>query len=392
MRKDRIKILFTIPNFDTAGSGKALLNIATRLDKDIFEPHIACFNDKGYFFRVVKDSGIPVHIIDYTHPMTNKIEGLKHCFNISTFFRKNKFDIVHSFHYGSDYSEALAARMAGVKWVFTKKNMSWGGGSARSWKLRTLLASAIVYQNSDMKSRFFKSKKNLYFIPRSVVVDDFNVEAGKDEERIKEEFGIRDNDKVIICVANLDAPVKGVEVLINAFAKIAEEKENVKLLLVGYDLEPYADLLKDMAKQTGHGNRIIFTGKRPEVKTLLSLSDVFVLPTLHKGEGSPVSLLEAMVSGVLVLGSDVPGIRDQLRDFNHLMFEPGDADMLHERLSWVLNLQGEEKNSLVNELKKNVKKHYYIEREVGEHEKVYLSLTKKISGIKNETVKISTSL
>ena len=373
----KIKVLYTIPNFDTAGSGKALLNIATRLDKDIFEPHIACFNDKGYFFRVVKDSGIPVHIIDYTHPMTNKLEGLKHCFKVSTFFRKNRFDIVHSFHYGSDYSEALAARMAGVRWVYTKKNMSWGGGSARAWKFRTLLASAIVYQNSDMKLRFFKNKKNLYFIPRSVVVDDFNVETGKDVGRIKKELGIRDDDKVVICVANLDAPVKGIEILINAFAKIAEKKENVKLLLVGYDLEPYADLLKDMAKQTGHGNRIIFTGKRPEVKTFLALSDVFVLPTLHKGEGSPVSLLEAMASGVPVLGSDVPGIRDQLRDFNHLMFEPGNVDMLYERLSWVLNLPAEEKDDLVNGLKNNVKKHFYIEREVDDHEKMYLSLMKK---------------
>ena len=33
----KIKILFTIPNFDTAGSGKALLNIALRLDREKFE-------------------------------------------------------------------------------------------------------------------------------------------------------------------------------------------------------------------------------------------------------------------------------------------------------------------------------------------------------------------
>ena len=32
------KILFTIPNFDTAGSGKALLNLCSRLDRNFFKP------------------------------------------------------------------------------------------------------------------------------------------------------------------------------------------------------------------------------------------------------------------------------------------------------------------------------------------------------------------
>ena len=35
-------------------------------------------------------------------------------------------DLIHSFHYGPDYSEALAAKIAGIPWVYTKKNMNWG--------------------------------------------------------------------------------------------------------------------------------------------------------------------------------------------------------------------------------------------------------------------------
>jgi hypothetical protein len=40
---NKIKILFTICNFDTAGSGKVLLDLATSLDKNIFEPEIIYF-------------------------------------------------------------------------------------------------------------------------------------------------------------------------------------------------------------------------------------------------------------------------------------------------------------------------------------------------------------
>lgn len=60
----KIRVLLTIPNFDTAGSGKALLNIALALDKDRFEPHILCRHDRGEFFEVVKESGIPVHVLN----------------------------------------------------------------------------------------------------------------------------------------------------------------------------------------------------------------------------------------------------------------------------------------------------------------------------------------
>ena len=49
MKEKRIKILFTIPNFDTAGSGKALLNIAMRLDNNTFESHICCSLNNGEF-------------------------------------------------------------------------------------------------------------------------------------------------------------------------------------------------------------------------------------------------------------------------------------------------------------------------------------------------------
>ena len=50
----KLKILFTIPNFDTAGSGIPLLKIAQNLDKNLFEPHIACLHDRGELFKDVQ--------------------------------------------------------------------------------------------------------------------------------------------------------------------------------------------------------------------------------------------------------------------------------------------------------------------------------------------------
>ena len=61
----KIKILFTIPNFDSAGSGKALFHIADGLNRELFEPHILCLHKKGVFFETVEKSRIPVHVFNY---------------------------------------------------------------------------------------------------------------------------------------------------------------------------------------------------------------------------------------------------------------------------------------------------------------------------------------
>ena len=79
----KIRILYTIPNFDTAGSGKALFNIATRLDKNIFEPHICCFHNKGDYFNTVNSTGIPTHIFQTTTPMKPRFKGILTCFRIA---------------------------------------------------------------------------------------------------------------------------------------------------------------------------------------------------------------------------------------------------------------------------------------------------------------------
>ena len=57
-----MKILFTIPNFDTAGSGIPLLKIANNLDKNYFEPQIACLHNRGDLFQDVKQSEIKVNL------------------------------------------------------------------------------------------------------------------------------------------------------------------------------------------------------------------------------------------------------------------------------------------------------------------------------------------
>lgn len=375
MNNRKIKILYTIPNFDTAGSGKALLNIAKGLDNSLYEPHICCLHDQGDFFKVVKASGIPVHIFEYATNLRPRLKALLKIIRKSYFFRKNKFDIVHSFHYSADYSEPLSVRLSNTKWVFTKKNMSWEGASKNSWKLRSKLAKRIIIQNTDMQKQFYPNSKKTDYITRGVNANEFVPQLPNKD--LINEFGISSKHRVIMAVANL-APVKGIEVLISAFDELYDKKQKLKLLIVGDDRNEYAMKLKSLAEKSKSYSNIHFTGKRSDVKELLSLADIFVLPTLDEGrrEGSPVSLLEAMSSAKFIIASRVSGIKDILASFKDHMFEPGSVDELVAKLRSSLEKPIDELRKEGQILREEILKNFTIEKEVQKHEEFYQKILK----------------
>jgi len=360
------RILFTIPNFDTAGSGKALLNIATRLDNNQFEPQICCSHDKGDFFSIVKSSGIPIHIYKTTTDMKPRIKGLVKCWEIALFLKQLKVDLIHSFHYAPDYSEALAARIAGIPWIFTKKNMNWGGKSKNGWKLRSILAGHIVIQNSDMKKQFYPSSTKTILIPRGVNTMEFTPRSK--DEMLLDQYSILNNEKVILTVANL-VPVKGIEVLMEAFELLYKKYINIHLFIVGDKDNEYAKGLTDNLRKLNSKNRIHFTGKVPNVIDYYSIADIFVLSTLdeNRREGSPVALLEAMSCGIQIIASHISGITDILNPFKECMFEPKDPNKLYKKLdNFIMN-----KDRINKRYRTHILKHYTIDKEVHYHEKLY---------------------
>lgn len=367
----KIKILYTIPNFDTAGSGKALLNLALNLNKELFEPQILCLNTKGYFFKVVAQSGIPVHVFNYLAKERPFHKMLINCWDISRKLKKINPDIIHSFHYSSNYTEALSAKLAGIQWTFTKKNMSWGGSSKNRWKLRSFLAKKIIVQNKDMIKQFYPNSTKTSLIPRGVVTEKFKKTIP--DFQIKQQMNTNENQRVLICVANF-VPVKGIEVLIDAFETVHKKNPSWVVWLVGDDQNEYGLFLKEKVKNLNLTAKIIFSGKQMDVRSYLNHAELFVLPTLAKGEGSPVALLEAMANGKVVIGSRVSGISDQLENYGEHLFTPKNSEELAEKLRHFMKMNKEELNEMGSQFLKLVTESYSIEVEVNRHEKLYLSL------------------
>lgn len=180
-------------------------------------------------------------------------------------------------------------------------------------------------------------------------------------------------DRIIVAVANL-TPVKGIEFLINSFSQLCQDFPQWKLWIVGEDSSEYGNSLKLLASNHIPDHQILFFGKQGDVKPFLSKAELFVLPTKATGEGSPVALIEAMANGKNVIGSDVPGIRDQLKNYPDHLFKAEDSISLTQKLRRLMKNSKDENMRKGLKFKALAENKYSIEREAKEHEFVYENL------------------
>lgn len=265
--------------------------------------------------------------------------------------------------------------VAGIPWVFTKKNMNWGGSSKNAWNLRSFLARKIAVQNTDMIKQFYPKSKKTVLIPRGVNVSSFK--NTKNQEVPMQILDFPDDKRYLICVANL-VPVKGVEILIHAFHKILAKHPKWHLLVVGDDTNDYGDELKQLVSELTMDDKITFTGKQLDILPFLDKAEVFILPTKDEGrrEGSPVSLLEAMANGKVVIGSDIPGIRDQLAKFPDSLFKASNIDDLSQKLEHYMSQSPEELKRIGTVFYNHVHLEYPLKKEIKRHEDLYRMIIK----------------
>lgn len=360
----KIKILYTIPNFDTAGSGKVLYDLAKNLNPSQFEVHIACSHPKGDFFAAVEKLGLPIHLVETTCELKPYHTILKRIRPYKKFVKEHQFDIVHSWHWSSDWTEVLGAKLGGAKFVFTKKAMAWGN---KHWKIRSFLADYIITINEEMKA-YFPYKRAQQLIPIGLDTEHYSsVHFAKPELT---------NQFTIITVANL-VPVKGIEVLIEAVLRLNNPK--IQLQILGDDRNEYATNLKQRVAERTAEEQIFFLGKHQEVRPFLVAADLYVIPTRNEGrkEGMPMALVEAMSMEIPVLGSNVSGINFVLKAFQELLFEAANSEELALKIKDMVDKTKEERQQIGNELRKYVRNNFSLQQSIAAHETLYRKLLNK---------------
>jgi glycosyltransferase involved in cell wall biosynthesis len=139
-------------------------------------------------------------------------------------------------------------------------------------------------------------------------------------------------DPDLILYAGRLHPIKGVDVLIRAFARVKEAHHNAKLLICGIGEEEQT--LRRLVSSL-EICKVEFSGAIPnhELLKLMGRAAIFVLPTMTM-EGHPKALIEAMACGAACVASKVPGNSDVVVDGETgLLVPPGDVDGLANALT-----------------------------------------------------------
>lgn len=173
--------------------------------------------------------------------------------------------------------------------------------------------------------------KECRVIPNGIPTTQYaNPQIERNEWRARE--GFSENDVLFTCVARF-ARQKNHSLLLKTFAQGPGANPSAHLVLIGDgDLR---ESLQEQAKGLGLTRQIHFLGLRTDVPDALGASDVFVLSSDY--EGNPLSVMEAMASGLPVVCTAAGGVPDLLTNGKEgLLHDVGDAEGLAGSMTFVL--------------------------------------------------------
>jgi glycosyltransferase involved in cell wall biosynthesis len=282
-------------------------------------------------------------------------------------FRKGSFDVVHTHTSKAGFLGRMAAAKASVPTVIHSPagtiyaagsqipGVPSGGLKLAMLRLAEQVAgrcttwlTTLSQDERDICIRLGLSRAdNTVVIPNGIDLAAFRPLEG-DRVDVRREFGIDGEALLVLSVGRLSKE-KGHDVLIEAFAQVADRLPRARLMMVGDGPERKAleeksrcPSLESLSGRWGRGGlgqpgtansaRVLFPGHRDDVARLLAAADLFVLPSRYEGFG--LAVLEALAAGVPVIASRVGGVPEIIRDgIDGRLVPGGDAGALAEAIA-----------------------------------------------------------
>jgi glycosyltransferase involved in cell wall biosynthesis len=258
---------------------------------------------EGWLARQLTGTGVLVEYFDLNTPISPACAR-----SLAAAFRRHRIEVAHSHEFSMAVYGGWASWLAGVHHVITMHGSRYYAGRLqRRLALRAAIASsdrivAVSHRLAEDMSRDLIVRRARIEVIRNGVR-----RARVCPTRLREELGLRPDDRLLVAVGNLYA-VKGHQYLIHAVALLSDRHPHLHVAIAGRgNLET---AITTRASDLGVSGKIHLLGLRSDVPAVLAAADVFVLPSLS--EGLPLALLEAMFAGRPIVASDVGEIATAL--------------------------------------------------------------------------------
>ncbi len=240
------------------------------------------------------------------------------------FMKRKEVDIIHAH---TRVTQVLGCLLAGAT---RKPYISTCHGFFKKRFFRKIFpcwGNRVIAISESVKEHLMKDfaipEERIRLIHSGIDGKKFKIQNSKFKNTVKQEYGLGEGPVAGI-VARL-SDVKGHKVLLNAMKQVLHAIPKAQLLIVG-EGKMKAELIST-SKLLGIERNVVFIPRVLDTARILSIMDVFIMPSLQEGLG--LSLMEAMAAGLPVVGSDVGGIKTLIQDgYNGLLVKPGDNEHL----------------------------------------------------------------
>lgn len=361
-----MKILQVIPNLKTGGAQRLLSDIVLNL-KDDNEIRIVVFNltDSG-LEKVLTGNGIEIISLNVTNRSPLAI------------FKLRKFikwaDVLHLHLFPTLYYASLSNIGINRPIIYTEHSTH-----NRRRNYRFLKKPEIFFYGKTDKivsiSQQVQNELKKWLTPQKNILNFTVIENGINPDAISSAPSISSLElfgregKALLMISRFSS-AKDHLTLIKAMQYIADPKIFLVLAGEGETEEDARKLVKKLQLE----DKIIFLGNRNEIGSLIKASYIGIQSSNWEGFG--LSALEMMAGGIPVIGSDIEGLRDTIRDAG-LLFEKGNERDLAEKINLLL-----ENKKLYDNLLNKAKERatfYSIKKTAEKYQRLYNQLYKRDS-------------
>ena len=339
-------VLQLVPTVEIGGLEKMVLDYSHHIKNHGYMCVVASLTCSGELIPDFKKYDIPVYPLCQKNGFDfNVIKQLK------KIIRDNNIEVVHSHNYASlIYAACCKIFSPGLQLIHTTHAIRVSNIKFKHViveKVLSFFCSSNIAVGDYVKSIMVK---NLKYNPDKVQVIYNGIDLAKFDcykintvQRLKKDIGIGEKSKIAGIVSRL-SQVKNHNILIDAFSTVVQHEPDAVLLLIGGGV--LLNKLQDQVANMGLQDKVIFLGPRDDVAELLSIIDVFVLPS--DSEGLSLALLEAAASNCPIIATDVGGNGEIVKDsYNGYIIPKRDQNAISD--SFLLLFKDDDKRKTMGE-------------------------------------------
>lgn len=303
------------------------------------------------FTQKIKDSGLKTLNYSFARNSLNFPALIRTVRELKKLNHKYDFDIVHSFRlqpnvfcnlaYGSNKNVKIINHITGLGYSFSNKTIKalfYRFIIFTLYQTLLLFSNCIICQNSDDKvilSRLIGISHKITVIEGSGLDVNFFSRMNINHDHINvliRSLSVKAENIAVTFVGRLLIE-KGIREFLEVAKLFSKINDKVKFFIIGWiDNGNPSYISRSELNNISSFDNIYYLGKRDDVKELLYISNIFVLPTCYR-EGFSRSILEAMAMELPVITTNVPGARDAVRNgLSGIIIKPGDTSELQKAI------------------------------------------------------------